>query len=208
MLEVKSLSVQYGKHRARRRCGAERRPRARSSSSWAPTAPASPRCSRPSPACSRPAPARAWRSTAASWSGCRRTEIVEAGLALVPEGRGIFGELTVRENLLLGAFARRARADEARQSRARAGAVPAARRAARPDRAHHERRRAADGGDRPGPDVGARDAAARRALARPVAPAERRAVPRAGPHPRATASACCWSSRMRARAWPSPTAAI
>jgi len=38
--------------------------------------------------------------------------IVEAGLALVPEGRGIFGELTVRENLLLGAFARRARADE------------------------------------------------------------------------------------------------
>ena len=40
--------------------------------------------------------------------------VVEAGLALVPEGRGIFGELTVRENLLLGAFARRARADEAR----------------------------------------------------------------------------------------------
>src|SRR6185436_59700 len=40
--------------------------------------------------------------------------IVEAGLALVPEGRGIFGELTVRENLLLGAFARRARADEGR----------------------------------------------------------------------------------------------
>jgi branched-chain amino acid transport system ATP-binding protein len=39
--------------------------------------------------------------------------IVECGLALVPEGRGIFGELTVRENLLLGAFARRARADEA-----------------------------------------------------------------------------------------------
>jgi ABC-type branched-subunit amino acid transport system ATPase component len=40
-------------------------------------------------------------------------QIVEAGLALVPEGRGIFGELTVRENLLLGAFARRARAGEA-----------------------------------------------------------------------------------------------
>jgi len=40
-------------------------------------------------------------------------EIVEAGLALVPEGRGIFGELTVRENLALGAFARRARAGEA-----------------------------------------------------------------------------------------------
>jgi branched-chain amino acid transport system ATP-binding protein len=38
--------------------------------------------------------------------------VVEAGLALVPEGRGIFGDLTVRENLLLGAFARRARAAE------------------------------------------------------------------------------------------------
>jgi len=35
--------------------------------------------------------------------------IVEAGLALVPEGRGIFGDLSVRENLLLGAFAHRAR---------------------------------------------------------------------------------------------------
>jgi branched-chain amino acid transport system ATP-binding protein len=41
--------------------------------------------------------------------------IVEAGLALVPEGRGLFGELTVRENLLLGAFARRAREGEARR---------------------------------------------------------------------------------------------
>jgi len=41
-------------------------------------------------------------------------DVVEQGLALVPEGRGIFGELTVRENLLLGAFARRARAEEAR----------------------------------------------------------------------------------------------
>jgi branched-chain amino acid transport system ATP-binding protein len=45
-------------------------------------------------------------------SGLPAFQIVEAGLALVPEGRGIFGELTVRENLLLGAFARRARADE------------------------------------------------------------------------------------------------
>lgn len=40
-------------------------------------------------------------------------EIVEAGLALVPEGRGIFGDLTVRENLMLGAYAKRARLKEA-----------------------------------------------------------------------------------------------
>jgi branched-chain amino acid transport system ATP-binding protein len=39
--------------------------------------------------------------------------LVEEGLALVPEGRGIFGELTVRENLLLGAYPKRARAGEA-----------------------------------------------------------------------------------------------
>src|SRR5947209_15951390 len=38
--------------------------------------------------------------------------IVEAGIALVPEGRGIFAELTVRENLQLGAYARRARSRE------------------------------------------------------------------------------------------------
>ena len=40
-------------------------------------------------------------------------ELIRQGIALVPEGRGIFGDLTVRENLLLGAFARRARATEA-----------------------------------------------------------------------------------------------
>jgi branched-chain amino acid transport system ATP-binding protein len=38
--------------------------------------------------------------------------IVKAGVALVPEGRGVFGDLTVRENLALGAFARRARGGE------------------------------------------------------------------------------------------------
>ena len=39
-------------------------------------------------------------------------DIVECGLALVPEGRGIFGELTVKENLLLGANPKRARDGE------------------------------------------------------------------------------------------------
>ena len=40
--------------------------------------------------------------------------IVEQGIALVPEGRGIFGELTVAENLRLGAHAKRAKADAAK----------------------------------------------------------------------------------------------
>ncbi|TWB04658.1 ABC transporter ATP-binding protein [Bradyrhizobium stylosanthis] len=39
--------------------------------------------------------------------------IVERGIALVPEGRGVFGELTVAENLQLGAYPARARASEA-----------------------------------------------------------------------------------------------
>ena len=39
--------------------------------------------------------------------------IVQSGLALVPEGRGVFGDLSVKENLLLGAQPRRARAGEA-----------------------------------------------------------------------------------------------
>lgn len=46
-------------------------------------------------------------------SGIAPHEIVERGLALVPEGRGIFGDLSVQENLTLGAYANRARADEA-----------------------------------------------------------------------------------------------
>jgi branched-chain amino acid transport system ATP-binding protein len=36
-------------------------------------------------------------------------DVVEAGIALVPEGRGVFGELSVQENLRLGANPRRAR---------------------------------------------------------------------------------------------------
>ncbi|HEY0300267.1 MAG TPA: ABC transporter ATP-binding protein [Rhizomicrobium sp.] len=47
-------------------------------------------------------------------TGIPAHDIVEAGVALVPEGRGIFGDMTVRENLLLGAFPARARATEAR----------------------------------------------------------------------------------------------
>jgi branched-chain amino acid transport system ATP-binding protein len=45
-------------------------------------------------------------------TGVAAHAIVEAGVALVPEGRGIFGELTVRENLLLGAYPARARPNE------------------------------------------------------------------------------------------------
>src|SRR5262245_45033508 len=39
--------------------------------------------------------------------------IVERGVALVPEGRRLFGDMTVIENLRLGAYAERARRNEA-----------------------------------------------------------------------------------------------
>jgi len=39
--------------------------------------------------------------------------VVEAGIALVPEDRGVFGDLTAHENLILGAHPRRARPHQA-----------------------------------------------------------------------------------------------
>jgi branched-chain amino acid transport system ATP-binding protein len=38
--------------------------------------------------------------------GCPAFELVRKGLALVPEGRGVFPQLTVDENLAMGAYAR------------------------------------------------------------------------------------------------------
>jgi len=46
--------------------------------------------------------------------GLTTEEIVDLGIALVPEGRRLFPRLTVEENLLLGAFRPKARADIAR----------------------------------------------------------------------------------------------
>lgn len=47
-----------------------------------------------------------------SLNAMRDFERVEAGIALVPEGRGIFGEMTVQENLFMGAYPKRARHQE------------------------------------------------------------------------------------------------
>ena len=44
-------------------------------------------------------------------SAARTEQIVDLGIALVPEGRRLFPRLTVEENLLLGAFRRKARAE-------------------------------------------------------------------------------------------------
>ncbi len=39
-------------------------------------------------------------------AGARSFELVRRGLALVPEGRGVFGQLSVAENLAMGAYVR------------------------------------------------------------------------------------------------------
>jgi branched-chain amino acid transport system ATP-binding protein len=44
-------------------------------------------------------------------SGFPPHKLVEHGLALVPEGRGVFGRLTVRENLQMGAYVRNDKAE-------------------------------------------------------------------------------------------------
>jgi len=42
-----------------------------------------------------------------SINGRKSFELVRRGLVMVPEGRGIFGQLTIEENLAMGAYARR-----------------------------------------------------------------------------------------------------
>ena len=42
-----------------------------------------------------------------SITGMRSFELVQRGLAMVPEGRGVFGALTIEENLIMGAFVRK-----------------------------------------------------------------------------------------------------
>lgn len=44
-------------------------------------------------------------------TGCTPRDVVKAGVTLVPQGRRLFGSMTVRENLELGAYTRNVRAD-------------------------------------------------------------------------------------------------
>lgn len=53
------------------------------------------------------------RMAGANLTGQRAEDIVRAGVSHVPEGRGVIAELTVEENLRLGALWRRGRADRA-----------------------------------------------------------------------------------------------
>ena len=73
------------------------------------------------------------------------------GLVLVPEGRQLFTDMTVHENLEMGAFSKRAHANAQAQSGARLRTFSPFAGAATPEGRHSQRRRAADGGRGPGP---------------------------------------------------------
>ena len=123
----------------------------------------------------RPAAGHDRRSPAASLVGRDPADIARAGLVQVPEGRRIFAELTVEENLRAGALAAKAQAREARAVGRRA--VPDPQRAPDPARRPALRRRAADARDRPRADGQPEAADPGRTLARPRA-ADRRPVAR------------------------------
>ena len=81
----------------------------------------------------------------ASASTARRTEnIVRRGVAHVPDGRGTFMNLSVEENLRLGAYTRRDRAEVGARLRARLRLLPAPEGAPPPAGRHAVGRRAAD----------------------------------------------------------------
>ena len=77
---------------------------------------------------------------------------VGLGIALVPEGRQVFAQSTVLENLTMGAYHRPDRNDIQRDIDAMFAMFPTTRRAPQPAGRIDVRWRAADGGDRTGPD--------------------------------------------------------
>jgi acyl-CoA reductase-like NAD-dependent aldehyde dehydrogenase/ABC-type branched-subunit amino acid transport system ATPase component len=112
MLEVEALSVSYGKHVALAKAALSVRPREIVVILGANGAGKTTLLKSLGGFVGKQAGSQV-RLGGADITAMRPHRIVEAGLALVPEGRGIFGDLTVRENLQLGAFARRARDHEA-----------------------------------------------------------------------------------------------
>ena len=205
MLEIEGLTVTYGlvralsdvtlrvgggQHHRRPRCERRRQDDAAAHDQRADPADAragSPRSARTSP-------------------GCRPIAIARSGIAHVPEGGGVIPELTVEENLRLGALWRPDRADRAAALARGARAVPAAGRRLGKPAGDAVRRRAADAGHRPRADGPATDAAAGRAVARPGAAGRRQdhgrtPRPARGHRP----DRACSSSRTPAARCPSRT---
>lgn len=111
MLEVKGLSVAYGKHRALESAGLTVKPGEIVVILGANGAGKSTLLKAIAGICEGRATGSI-RLDGEELLGLPSHKVVERGIALVPEGRGIFGDLTVRENLVLGANPRRARDDQ------------------------------------------------------------------------------------------------
>ena len=110
MLEVEDIHVNYGRLVAPARRLASMSTKARLSASSDRTAPASRPCSPPSRVgchCNRER--CVWRDRLLS--GMVPEAISRLGVSLVPEGRHVFGTLSVAENLRIGTFQRRDRAN-------------------------------------------------------------------------------------------------
>ena len=91
-----------------------------------------------------PVTAGAVRFDGVDITGMKPWDIAPLGIVQAPEGRSVFGTLTVEENLTLDFRRSLGRQGRRRRARARVRAVPAARRAAQAARRQPLRRRAAD----------------------------------------------------------------
>ena len=127
----------------------------------------------------------------------RRTpaDFVHAGIAHVPEGRRLFSAMSVRDNLLMGAYLRTDKAAIAADLERVYAMFPILADAPAPGRRHAVRRRAADVRDRARPDGRAEPAADRRTVARPRAARGRAADRKPARRSTSPASPSCWSSR-------------
>jgi branched-chain amino acid transport system ATP-binding protein len=113
MLEVTGLSVSYGKHRALDNVGIRVEAGELVVILGANGAGKSSML-RALGGMVRPQPGASAKLDAQELLSLPAHRLVETGLALVPEGRGVFVDLTVRENLQLGALTPRARGLEAK----------------------------------------------------------------------------------------------
>ena len=115
-------------------------------------------------ACGRSSPGRS-PSWANGWTARRRPRSCSKGIAMVPEGRRVFPFMSVKDNLLMGAFTRTRQGRNRRDAGQHPDPLSAPEGTLRPAGQHLVGGRAADDGDRPRADGQAEAVAAGRALA-------------------------------------------
>ena len=130
-------------------------------------------------------------------AGLASSRIVARGLALVPENRLVFPQMSVRENLQAGAYQRRDSAAVAEDIERMYARFPRLQGAPRAAGRHALGRRAADARRGPRAHVPPAHPADGRAVAGPGADDRRGGVPHRRRLSTATASPSSWSSRTR-----------